>query len=140
MLSVNLGSLFNMSKLILPQMVDRGEGSVVNISSTWAVSGGTENAAYTASKGGIVSVTRQMCRRFASDGVRVNVISPGAVRTSMNEELREDEEYNQKINKNVPAGRFGRPQDIANAAAFLASSKADYIHGENIIVDGGLTS
>lgn len=139
-LDVNLGGLFNMSKQVIPPMVDRGSGAIVNISSTWAIHGGPENAAYTASKGGIIAVTRQMCHEFASDGVRVNALSPGATATSMNEELREDQAYIDRVEDAVPAGRFGEPEDIAHTAAFLAGPKAAYIHGQNIVVDGGLTT
>lgn len=139
-LDVNLGGLFNMSKQVIPGMVDRGAGSVVNISSTWALHGGPDNAAYTASKGGIIAVTRQMCHEFASEGVRVNALSPGATATAINEELRKDQEYIDRVEDAVPAGRFGEPEDIAHVAAFLAGPKAAYIHGQNIVVDGGLTT
>lgn len=139
-LGVNLGGLFNMSKLTIPSMIERGDGAIVNLSSTWAIHGGTDNAAYTASKGGIIAVTRQMCHEFASDGVRVNAISPGATKTAMNEELRENQEYVERVEEAVPAGRFGYPEDIAHVAAFLASEKAAYIHGQNIVVDGGMTT
>lgn len=140
-LHTNLGGLFEISKRIVPRMADRDEtGAVINISSTWALQGGMDTAAYTASKGGIVSLTRQMCKQFAADGVRVNTVTPGAVRTAMNEALREDDEYVQSVRESVPAGRFGRPSDIADVVTFLASPRAAYIHGQNIVVDGGLTA
>ncbi len=139
-LDVNLGGLFNMSKLVVPEMVGRGDGAVINLSSTWALQGGLDNAAYTASKGGIVAVTRQMCHEFAANGIRVNAISPGAIKTAMNETLREDQEYIERVVESVPAERFGTPEDIGHVAAFLASDRAAYIHGQNIVVDGGLTA
>jgi NAD(P)-dependent dehydrogenase (short-subunit alcohol dehydrogenase family) len=139
-LGVNLGGLFNLSKQVLPRMADRGDGVVINMSSTWAIKGGPDNAAYTASKGGINAVTRQMCYQFAADGVRVNAITPGPVKTSMNEELREDPEYIKAVQESVPAARFGESEEIAGVAAFLAGPDAKYIHGENIVVDGGMTA
>lgn len=139
-LDVNLGGLFNMSKLVIPGMVEQADGAVINLSSTWALKGGLDNAAYTASKGGIVAVTRQMCHEFAADGIRVNAVSPGATKTSMNEELRENQEYVDRVTEAVPAERFGTPEDIGHVVAFLASDRAAYIHGQNIVVDGGLTA
>lgn len=139
-LDVNLGGLFNMSKLVIPGMVEQADGAVINLSSTWALKGGLDNAAYTAFKGGIVAVTRQMCHEFAADGIRVNAVSPGATKTSMNEELRENQEYIDRVTEAVPAERFGTSEDIGHVAVFLASDKAAYIHGQNIVVDGGLTA
>jgi len=139
-LDINLGGLFNMTKLVVNRMAERGTGAVINVSSTWAIHGGTDNAPYTASKGGIVAVTRQMCYEFAPDGIRINCLSPGATATDMNAELRENQEYIERVEDAVPAGRFGKPEDMGHVAAFLASSKADYIHGQNIVVDGGATS
>lgn len=137
---VNLGGLFEISRRVLPAMADRGEGAVVNMASTWGLEGGTVDPAYTASKGGIVAVTRQMCHAFAPDGVRVNAISPGAVKTDLNADLREDDEYVSEVRAAVPAGRFGEPSDVAGVATFLASDMAAYVHGENVVVDGGVTA
>jgi NAD(P)-dependent dehydrogenase (short-subunit alcohol dehydrogenase family) len=137
---VNLGGLFEVSHRVLPAMADRGDGAVVNMASTWGLQGGTVDPAYTASKGGIVAVTRQMCHAFAADGVRVNAISPGAVKTDLNADLREDDEYVTDVREAVPAGRFGEPSDVAAVATFLASDMAAYVHGENVVVDGGATA
>lgn len=139
-LGVNLGGLFNMSKRVIPAMSEGDGGAVVNVSSTWAIKGGTDNAAYTASKGGIVAVTRQMCHAVAGDGVRVNAISPGAVKTDLNADLRADCEYVAEVREAVPAGRFGEPEDVAAVATFLASDMAAYVHGENVVVDGGVSA
>lgn len=139
-LDVNLGGLFNMTKQVAPAMEDRQDGVILNLSSTWAITGGTDNAAYTASKGGIVAVTRQLCREFAENGVRVNALCPGATATAMNEDLRTDQEYVDDVEDAVPVGRFGTPEEVAAVATFLASDGASYIHGQNIVVDGGLTA
>ena len=139
-LDVNLGGLFCVSRLVLPAMADHGSGAVVNMASTWGLQGGTVDPAYTASKGGIVAVTRQMCHAFAADGVRVNAISPGAVKTDLNAELREDDEYVTEVREAVPAGRFGEPSDVAGVATFLVSDMAGYVNGENVVVDGGATA
>ncbi len=137
---VNLGGLFGVSRLVLPAMADRGGGAVVNMASTWGLQGGTVDPAYTATKGGIVAVTRQMCHAFAEDGVRVNAISPGAVKTDLNADRRADDEYVAEVEEAVPAGRFGEPSDVAGVATFLASDMAAYVHGENVVVDGGVTA
>ncbi|MFB6311903.1 MAG: SDR family NAD(P)-dependent oxidoreductase [Salinirussus sp.] len=139
-LGVNLGGLFNVSRQVLPVMADRGDGSVINIASTWGLQGGTVDAAYTASKGGIIAVTRQLCHAFADEGVRVNAISPGAIRTDLNADLREDPDYIADVREAVPAGRFGEPEDVAGVAVFLASPLAEYVHGTNVVVDGGVTA
>lgn len=139
-LGVNLGGLFEISTRIVPAMADRGDGAVINMASTWGLQGGTVDAAYTASKGGIIAVTRQMCHAFAEDGVRVNSISPGAIETDLNADLREDPDYVAEVHEAVPAGRFGEPEDVANVATFLASPLAEYVHGENVVVDGGVTA
>jgi NAD(P)-dependent dehydrogenase (short-subunit alcohol dehydrogenase family) len=138
--AVNLGGLFGVSRLVLPAMADRGGGAVVNMASTWGLQGGTVDPAYTASKGGIVAVTRQMCHAVAGDGVRVNAISPGAVKTDLNADLRADDDYVAEVRDAVPAGRFGEPEDVAAVATFLASDMAAYVHGENVVVDGGVTA
>jgi NAD(P)-dependent dehydrogenase (short-subunit alcohol dehydrogenase family) len=139
-LSVNVGGLVNVSRCVAPAMLDRGEGSIINMSSIWAVRGGVGNVAYTASKGAITALTRQMCAEFAPQGVRANVISPGAVETAINAEQREGEEYMERVTGAIPAGRWGQPADIAHMAAFLASDRADYVNGADLVVDGGVNA
>jgi len=110
---------------------------IVNMSSIWAHRGGSNNVAYTASKGAICALTRQMCSAFAHSGVRVNSVTAGAIETSMNESQREDEEYVRAIEESVPSNRWGKPEEIAEVTTFLSSEQASYINGADIVVDGG---
>lgn len=137
-LSVNVGGLCNVSGHVLPEMADRGDGVVINMSSIWSQRGGTGNVAYTASKGAITALTRQMCAEYGGEGVRVNTITPGAIATPMNEARREDEEYLDRVTEGIPANRFGSADEIAGVALFLAGPDATYVNGADIVVDGGL--
>lgn len=139
-IGVNLGGVFNMSKAVVPEMAERGEGSVVNISSTWSLQGGSDLASYTASKGGINALTRQMCKTWSTRGVRVNTVTPGPIDTERHKERRERTESADVIDTVIPLGRYGTPEEVAAAVLFLSSPSAGYITGANIIVDGGLTS
>lgn len=137
-MNVNVGGLVNTSKAALPTLLDQGEGSIVNMTSMWAFRGGTGNVPYTASKGAIRSLTYQMAAAFAPEGLRVNAISPGAIATSMNAEQREDDDYVEAVESMIPQGRFGEPEEIADAATYLVSDAATYVNGAVIPVDGGL--
>lgn len=138
-LAVNVGGMFNVSKHVLPGMADRGDGVVVNVSSTWALRGGADLPAYTASKGAINALTRQMCKSFSPHGVRVNTITPGPIDVATHRERREQGESG-RIDRVVPVGRYGTPEEVAETAVFLCSPKASYITGSNVVVDGGLTA
>lgn len=137
-LAVNVGGLCNVSRHVLPEMAARGAGTVINVSSVWSQRGGSDNTAYTASKGAITALTRQMCAEYGGSGVRVNTLTPGAIATSMNESQREDEEYLDRVTEDIPAGRFGTAKEVAAVAVFLAGPDATYVNGTDIVVDGGL--
>ena len=119
-------------------MATRESGTVINMSSVWSQRGGSENVACTASKGAITALTRQMCAEYGGSGIRVNTVTPGAIATSMNEDKREDEAYRKRVTREIPADRFGTPEEIANVALFLSKPEAGYINGADIVVDGGL--
>lgn len=139
-MAINVGGVFNMCRQIVPEMVDRGKGAVVNTSSTAAVRGGTSSAPYVASKGAITALTRQMGHTFGPEGVRVNAVVPGPVKTGMNEKKREQEEYRDRMAKVIPVGRLGDPEEVAEVVVFLAGPKASFINAENVVVDGGFSA
>ena len=119
-------------------MLAQGEGGkIVNIASLLSFQGGIRTASYTAAKSGLAGLTRILANEWAARGINVNAIAPGYIETRNTEALRQNETRNRQILERIPASRWGRPQDIAGAAVFLASPAADYVHGAVIPVDGG---
>ncbi len=143
-IDVHLKGTFLMCKYVLPGMIDRGSGVIINNSSGWGISGGNEAASYCASKGGVVLLTRAMAVDHSRQGIRINCICPGDVDTPM---LRSDaaqrgmsrEEY-LKGAAARPMGRVGMPDEIAKAALLLASDVASFMTGSTLVVDGGGTA
>lgn len=135
---VNVDSIFHLCKAVMPEMVDRGHGSVINMSSVRGQKGGKNRTGYGATKGAIDALTRHLCREYEHTGVRINTVSPGAIETSINDEIMDDEDAYTEVSESVPLGRWGQPEEIAEVVAFLASSRGSYINGENVTVDGGL--
>ena len=138
---VNLTSVFLGCKAVLPYMLAQGRGSIINTASFVATLGAaTSQISYTASKGGVLAMTRELGVQFARQGVRVNALSPGPVATPLLMELfANDPERAQRRLVHVPVGRFAQPSEIASAVAFLASDDASFITASNFLVDGGLT-
>lgn len=140
-LGVNLKGCFLMSKYAIPLMREHGRGVIINIASVQGLQSQPQVPAYAASKGGLLSLTRNMALDYASENIRVVAINPGTidtpmVRTQANAAGHEDEMM-EKWGRLHPIGRVGQPDDIANAAMFLASDQASFITGENLCVDGG---
>ncbi|MES1196866.1 MAG: 2-dehydro-3-deoxy-D-gluconate 5-dehydrogenase KduD [Steroidobacter sp.] len=136
-INVNLKSVFFLSQAVARHMSNRNRGKIINIASMLSFQGGLRVAAYTASKSAIAGVTKLLANEWASRGINVNAIAPGYIETSNTAPLREDEARNKSILARIPAGRWGRPEDIGGAAVFLASKAADYMHGAIVPVDGG---
>ena len=138
---VNLTSVYLGCKAVLPYMIEAGRGSIINTASFVATLGAaTSQISYTASKGGVLAMTRELGVQFARQGIRVNALSPGPVATPMLMELfATDPERAQRRLVHVPIGRFAEPEEIAGAVAFLASDDASFITAANFLVDGGLT-
>lgn len=138
---VNLTSVFLGCKAALPHMLERGRGSIINTASFVAtLAAATSQISYTASKGGVLAMTRELGVQFARQGVRVNALSPGPVATPLLMELfAKDEERAQRRLVHIPMGRFAEPTEIAAAVAFLASDDASFITASNFLVDGGIT-
>jgi NAD(P)-dependent dehydrogenase (short-subunit alcohol dehydrogenase family) len=138
---VNLTSVYLGCKAVLPRMLEQGKGVIVNTASFVATVGAaTSQISYTASKGGVLAMTRELGVQFARQGIRVNALSPGPVATPMLLELfAKDRERAQRRLVHVPLGRFAEPEEIAAAVAFLVSDDASYITASNFLVDGGIT-
>uniref|UniRef100_A0A832CXK8 3-oxoacyl-[acyl-carrier-protein] reductase n=1 Tax=Ignavibacterium album TaxID=591197 RepID=A0A832CXK8_9BACT len=136
-INVNLKSVFNYTKAVLKTMINQRYGRIINISSIVGLIGNPGQANYAASKAGVIGFTKSVAREVASRGITVNAIAPGFIETDMTKKLTE--EQRKKLLMNVPMQRMGVPEDVAKVVAFLCSDDADYITGQVIAVDGGLT-
>jgi 3-oxoacyl-[acyl-carrier protein] reductase len=136
-ISANLKSVFNYTKAILKPMIQQRYGRIVNIASVVGLIGNPGQANYVASKAGVIGFTKAMARELASRNITVNAVAPGFIETSMTQKL--DEKQREALLKNVPLGRMGTPEDVAKVVGFLCSPEADYITGQVIAVDGGMT-
>jgi 2-dehydro-3-deoxy-D-gluconate 5-dehydrogenase len=136
-ITVNLSSIFRLTQLAGRHMLARGSGKIINIASLLSFQGGILVPAYAAAKGGVGQLTKAFANEWASKGVNVNAIAPGYMDTDNTEALKKNPDRAPQILERIPAGRWGRPEDLAGAAVFLASSASDYIHGHVLVVDGG---
>jgi NAD(P)-dependent dehydrogenase (short-subunit alcohol dehydrogenase family) len=138
---VNLTSVYLCCKAVLPYMLEQGRGSIVNTASFVAVMGAaTSQISYSASKGGVLSMSRELGVQFARQGVRVNALCPGPVNTPLLQELfASDAERAQRRLVHVPMGRFAEPEEIADAVLFLASDESSFITANTFLVDGGIS-
>lgn len=138
---VNLTSVYLCCKAALPYMLEQGKGSIINTASFVAVMGAaTSQISYSASKGGVLSMTRELGVQFAREGVRVNALCPGPVNTPLLQELfAKDEERAARRLVHVPMGRFGEPEEMANAVLFLASDESSFMTASTFLVDGGIS-
>jgi NAD(P)-dependent dehydrogenase (short-subunit alcohol dehydrogenase family) len=138
---VNLTSVYLCCKAALPYMLEQGRGSIVNTASFVAVMGAaTSQISYSASKGGVLSMTRELGVQFARQGVRVNALCPGPVNTPLLQELfAADAERAARRLVHVPMGRFGEPEEMANAVLFLASDESSFMTATTFLVDGGIS-
>jgi NAD(P)-dependent dehydrogenase (short-subunit alcohol dehydrogenase family) len=139
---VNLTSVYLCCKHVLPYMLEQGKGSIINTASFVAVLGSaTSQISYTASKGGVLAMTRELGVQFARQGIRVNALCPGPVNTPLLKELfAKDPERAQRRLVHVPVGRFAEPEELAAAVAFLASDDASFITASTFLVDGGISA
>ncbi|MER0124368.1 2-dehydro-3-deoxy-D-gluconate 5-dehydrogenase KduD [Franconibacter daqui] len=137
-MDLNLKSLFFLSQAVAKQFIKQSSGGkIINIASMLSFQGGIRVPSYTASKSGVLGLTRLLANEWAKYGINVNGIAPGYMATNNTQELREDAARNQEILDRIPAGRWGKPEDLQGAVVFLASSAADYVNGYTLAVDGG---
>lgn len=136
---VNLKSVFLCSKHVIPHLLQRG-GSIINTSSVTGITGVRNRAAYSATKGAMVALTRNMALDYAQHQIRVNCVCPGFTRTPLADALLQDPQKERRLVGMHPLGRLGTPQDVANAVVFLASDLASWITGQALIVDGGFSA
>jgi 3-oxoacyl-[acyl-carrier protein] reductase len=135
-ININLTSAFITSKVLSRTFLKQRSGSIINIASVVGVVGNAGQANYSASKAGLIGLTKTLAKEFASRGVRVNCVAPGFIETSMSDKLTQEQKN--QIVESIPLSRMGDVNDIANIVSFLASSQASYITGQVICVDGGM--
>jgi len=135
-IDINLTSTFLMCKYSIKKMLKNKSGKIINISSVVGHTGNAGQANYTASKAGIVAMSKSLAIEYAKKNINVNCISPGFISTAMTDKI--DDKFKEAIIAKIPSNRLGKPEDIANAVIFLSSDKSDYINGETIHVNGGM--
>lgn len=136
-MDVNLKALFFTCQAFARAALPRGRGKIVNIASLLSFQGGIRVPSYTASKHGVAGLTRLMANEWAARGLNVNAIAPGYIETNNTQALRADPDRSKSILDRIPAGRWGRPEDIGQTAVFLAAPASDYVNGAVLNVDGG---
>lgn len=136
-IQVNLHAVFRLCQDAARDMLPRRRGKIINVGSLMSFEGGILISPYTASKGAIGQLTKALANEWAPHGINVNAIVPGYIATDLTQALQDDPVRNPAILARLPAGRWGRPDDLAGAAVFLASAASDYVHGHLLAVDGG---
>jgi len=135
-IDINLTSTFLMSKFAIKKMLKNKSGKIINITSIVGHTGNLGQANYTASKAGIIAMSKSLAIEYAKKNININCISPGFIKTAMTDKI--DEKFKEIIVAKIPSARLGQPEDIANAVIFLASNQSDYINGETLHVNGGM--
>jgi 3-oxoacyl-[acyl-carrier protein] reductase len=135
-ININLTSTFLMCKYSIKKMLKNKSGKIINITSVVGHTGNVGQANYTASKAGIVAMSKSLAIEYAKKNINVNCISPGFISTAMTDQI--DEKFKETIIAKIPSNRLGKPEDIANAVNFLSSDQSDYINGETMHVNGGM--
>ena len=137
-LNVNLKTVFFFSQAVAREYVAQGSGGkIINVASMLSFQGGVRVPSYTAAKSGVMGITRLMANEWATHGINVNAIAPGYMATDNTAAIRADEGRNASILERIPAGRWGKPDDLAGSVVFLASKASDYVNGYTVAVDGG---
>ena len=135
-IDINLTSTFLISKFAIKKMLKNKKGKIINITSVVGHTGNLGQTNYTASKAGVVAMSKSLAIEYAKKNINVNCISPGFIKTAMTDKI--DDKFKEVIISKIPSARLGEPEDVANAVIFLASSHSDYINGETLHVNGGM--
>ncbi len=135
-IDINLTSTFLLSKFSIKKMLKNKKGKIINITSVVGHTGNLGQTNYTASKAGIIAMSKSLAIEYAKKNINVNCVSPGFIKTAMTDKI--DEKFKEIIISKIPSARLGEPEDIANAVLFLSSDKSDYINGETLHVNGGM--
>ncbi len=138
-MNIDAKGVYLMSKAVLPDMIKKGTGKIVNIASIAGLIGFEKSAAYCAAKGAVVNLTREMALDYAPKGICVNAIAPGVIDTDMAKAFLSNEQAKQGFLSKTPVGRVGTPEDIAYGAVYLASDESNFVVGQTLVIDGGWT-
>lgn len=136
MIDTNLSGAFYFSRAVLPSMIKRKQGKIINIASMWGETGGSCEVHYSAAKAGIIGMTKALAKEVGLSGITVNAVSPGVIKTDMLSSFSQEDLS--ELERETPLNRLGTPEDVANAVRFLASERADYITGQVLSVNGGI--
>lgn len=140
LIATNLRSVFSVGQAVAKAMIERKAGKIINIASVMSLLARPSIAPYTASKGAVSSLTKAMAADWAQYGLNCNAIAPGYFKTELNEALEADEDFNSWLISRTPAGRWGEVEELVGVCLFLASNASDFVNGQTIFVDGGLTA
>lgn len=135
-ININLKSVFNYTKAVLPSMIKQKSGRIVNLASVVGIIGNAGQANYAASKAGVIGFTKSTAKEVASRGITVNAVAPGFIETDMTAKL--NDQQREALMANIPMKRLGKPEDVAKVVGFLCSNEADYLTGQIIAIDGGM--
>ncbi|KPK43040.1 MAG: hypothetical protein AMJ78_00310 [Omnitrophica WOR_2 bacterium SM23_29] len=136
-IDTNLGGVFNLTSAVITGFLKQNSGNIINITSVSGIVGMSQQTNYSASKAGVIGFTKALAKEVAKYNIRVNAVAPGYIETDMVKRLKE--KRRDELQKNIPLNRFGQPEEVAKAVKFLVSESADYITGQTIIIDGGLS-
>ncbi len=139
-MDVNAMGPFLTCREVLPAMIGAGSGSIVNVVCTTGVRGGRQRAAYCASKGALLQLTRSLAVDHGRQGIRVNAVCPGLIDTPMADWIRHDDAAMAEFDASLPAGRIGTPEEVADVVSFLVGRSSTYMHGATVMVDGGISA